>query len=354
MIQLFQYVKNMGETQRLLTSMLYRNGSDFLLGMLYRYCFLPVDVAQWHEPSNATTTQFSVALHSRHTVDGDTGEFIHEEINCLSDLLPESRSLATCSVCIMSDRSLTIRKLSEWVLTNNCTPLVSDYPQQNDSLSMTHEGGETAELNERPATGFLQDLEFCSGARSGIIGDSHQPSFLLLKELVEFERQIADDNSNAVDKLLHCELKQREPSGYNYGPNTPLFRHWSKLKPFKPVEVLQQYIDLHGTKVIVHQHENRQFTVASFSFDSCSIAANGTDQLYSFFNREYGNQLFEVHSVIASALLTILIMLLFRKYRTSLVHDFKSHTALADTGRRHRKITDMQRSAEIGILDPSV
>lgn len=286
---LLQYVKNMGVGQRTLTHKLYRNGPDFLLGMLYRYCFLPVDIAQRHE-AKTTAPRFSLALHSRHTVVGDTGEYIHEEIDCLGNLLPENRSLATCSVCIMSDRSLTIQMLSEWLLTNNCTPVVSHSQQQSDSLSVAHGGrGGIAEHGDRPATGFLQDLELCSQARSGTIGDSHRSSFLLLKELIEFERQTTGDRGNDVKKLLHCELTQREPSGYNYGPNTPLFQHWSKLKPFEPVETLQQYKNLHGVEAMVHQPEKRQYTVAFFSLDPCSIAANGTDQMYSFFNRKYGS-----------------------------------------------------------------
>ena len=59
----------------------------------------------------------------------ETGEFVEEEIDCLRNMLPQSRSLETCSVCLMSDRNLTIQLLSAWLLANNCTPVLTDVEQ---------------------------------------------------------------------------------------------------------------------------------------------------------------------------------------------------------------------------------
>ena len=209
----------MGVEKQTLTTRLYRHGADFLLGMLYRYCFLPVVPkgisASWN-PS--PTSHFSVALHSRHTVVGDTGEFVEEEIDCLRNMLPQSRSLETCSVCLMSDRNLTIQLLSAWLLANNCTPVLTNV-EQGRTLDKIAKGGGIAEHGERPGDGFLHDLERCSRARSGTIGDSHRSSYMLLQELVDFERQVSS-NGNDAGQPLHCELNQREPSGYNYGPGT--------------------------------------------------------------------------------------------------------------------------------------
>jgi hypothetical protein len=278
-ILLFKYIANMGVATKALTARLYRNGSDFLLGMLYRYCFVPMGhdwpSSSW-DPSSAS--HFSAALHSRHTVIGDIGDFVQEEINCLRDMLPEKRSLKTCYVCLMSDRNVTIQLISAWLLANNCTPVVAESEQMG---ATTTRGGGIPEHGERPGEGFLVDIELCSRTRNGTIGDSHRSSYMLLQELADFERQISSDH-RITEQPLHCELKQREPSGYNYGPGTPMFRHWSRLKPFKPLEVLQQYKSFHDIDAIKGQRQNRQFALAPFPLGSW------TEHSYSFLNRKCG------------------------------------------------------------------
>lgn len=72
---------------------------------------------------NDVDNVFSVALHSRHTVVGDDGSFVSDEVKCLRRVLPESRTPETCVVYLMSDRPMTVNLLTEWLHEYNCTAM---------------------------------------------------------------------------------------------------------------------------------------------------------------------------------------------------------------------------------------
>jgi len=292
----------MEDWHKKIATALYREGPDFLRGMLFRHCFptlgpnvdkplLPVVVDDSSSSSSSSQRLFSLALHSRHTVAGDTGEFIQEEMDCLSELLPQHRTLATCAVCIMSDRILTVRLLSEWLWQQNCTP-VSSLDASGGDAGLDHISKPTGgilEHGERPAFGFLDDLGLCSRARNGVIGDIHRSSYMLLQELIAYDRQSErDPDGESLPPLLQCEIKYKSSEGYDYGKGTPTFRHWSKQKPLDPVGIFKQYKEWHNIEALERQSDHRQYAVAFLAPDSCVVTAGSSSHpLFSFFNRTY-------------------------------------------------------------------
>lgn len=276
---------------------LYFEGSDFLLGMLFRETF--TSFPKLSGSFNKVTPSFSLALHSRHTVVGDNGEFVQQEIDCLSELLPTERSLETCTVYLMSDRSATVELLTDWLFEHNCMAVAADTNNEDVTLRRFF----VSEHGERPGAGFLQDLLLCSQARTGLIGDPQRSSFMLLEELIAYDRQVEAWRRNderrrlasdfervapfepmKVPPLLHCKLNARNPSGYTYGPGTPMFKGPNHQEPLEPVSVLEQYRELHSDEALQRQPAERRYVVARFPKYHCSTAPDIIDQLHILFN----------------------------------------------------------------------
>jgi len=260
--------------------------------------------------SELTPSSFSLALHSRHTVVGDTGEFVQQEIDCLTELLPATRSLETCTVYLMSDRSTTVQLLTDWLFKHDCMAVAADSSSSsggNDESSLRRTF--VTEHGERAGAGFLQDLSLCSQARTGVIGDPQRSSFMLLEELIAYDRQIEawrrNDNRRQrrltssfervppfepmkMPPLLQCKLNARNPSGYSYGPGTPTFQGRSHQTPFEPISVLQQYREWHSVEALQRRPANRRYAVAHFPKQQhCSTVADIVDRLHIFFNRKF-------------------------------------------------------------------
>jgi hypothetical protein len=226
------YIHDMGEQARERAGILYHYGPDFLFGMLFRNMFtIKVTVDNPFVNSQSEDT-FSLALHSRHTVVGDDGSFLRDEIKCLQKLLPKDPSSETCVVYLMSDRPTTVRMLTEWLQKHNCTGVSVISPSDDhNALSLSHPIRIKNEHGPDPGgIGFIQDLDLSSNARSGLIGDTHRSSFMLLAELVAYDRRVDDWKRGKPQALpgkelrLHCKLPRRSGTGYNYGPGTPTFR----------------------------------------------------------------------------------------------------------------------------------
>jgi hypothetical protein len=307
---------------------LYYEGVDYLMGMLFRECFvlneslfdnLPtVSNNNSNKTDNNNNTSFSLALHSRHTSIGDTGQYIVEEMTCLSKLLPKQSSPNTCFVYLMSDRILTVQLLSKWIREHNCTPIYFNSSSTGSSSSSSSDAIDSektttittksiqrlTEHGSRAGIGFMQDLLSVSRARDSYIGDIHRSSFRLLIEIIEYDRKIeawrlmnkhgvttlASNGLSIVQiqNLTYCTLKNRSPMGYNYGPGTPTFKHPSFLEPLVPIAVVNRYKQLHSVGALhqqnnnTHHDDDRQYVIATIIPTS-----NTSSFIYQFLNSKY-------------------------------------------------------------------
>jgi len=212
-------------------------------GLLFREIFT-VDESLVPQPSSAVENDvFSLALHSRHTVVGDDGSHIPDEVRCLEKLLPENRSPYTCVVYMMSDRPNTLNALSDWLDQHNCSALYNEVSKSSSVFSFVDEHG------PNPGVGFIQDLALASHARSALIGDTGRSSFMLLAELVVYE-SLVDQWDRGVEIEMNkyndpmvplCLLPGRYGTGYDYGPGTPLFRAARRSPALEPLRVLEEY-----------------------------------------------------------------------------------------------------------------
>jgi hypothetical protein len=66
--------------------------------------------------------------------------------------------------------------------------------------------------------------------------------------------------------------------GYDYGPGTPTFRHWTRQEPLAPNRILDQY-----RNNVVEQHPQR-YAVTYFSPD---FLCHDHEALFTFWNRKY-------------------------------------------------------------------
>jgi hypothetical protein len=165
---------------------------------------------------------------------------------------------------------------------------MSDVTSLNSITQNSSSPLRNTEHGERAGGGFITDLLMVSRARSGYIGDMHRSSFMLLVELLSYDRKIEaweEGQYETLDELRHCETSRRPPDGYNYGPGTPTFRHHSQQKPLPPIEVLNQYKVWHSKSAVTLQPENRKFAIAYYS---CPL--NSDQALYQFFNRKFSSR----------------------------------------------------------------
>jgi hypothetical protein len=257
------------------------------IGMLFRNIFtVKVTV---HNPfvNSQRDDTFSLALHSRHTVVGDDGSFLQDEIKCLQKLLPKHPSYETCVVYLMSDRPTTVRMLTEWLQEHNCTGVsVTSPSDDHDTFSLSQPISFKDEHGPNPGIGFIQDLDLSSNARSGLIGDTERSSFMLLAELVAYDRRVDDwkrGKPNAPrDKelLLYCKLPGRYGTGYNYGPGTPTFRASHHREPLEPIQVLNQYKLWHSVDALSSNDTSRLFAI---TYVPCPLD-DATNGLHAFLN----------------------------------------------------------------------
>lgn len=229
-----EYLFAMSKEQQIVAGKLYHRGVDFLYGMLFRELF------QIQAADTRTTDEdvFSVALHSRHIVAADDGSFINEEQACLDKMLPSDRR---CVVYLMSDREETLRRLAAWLHARNCTTVVASHEENDASIIPEH--------GPFSGRGFFQDLSLASNARDGVVGDVHRSSYMLLQELVSYDREIDawKRGLEALPNLQKCKLSNRDVKGYDYGPGTPRFvrRRW--LTELEPIQVFKEYRKKHSS-----------------------------------------------------------------------------------------------------------
>jgi hypothetical protein len=298
-----QYIKALGKYAKSTAAQLYYHGTDYLLGMLFSYMFQftpkvtdaaavtnGLEAAQANNNTinnNNNNTTWIFALHSRHTVVGDDGSFIQDEIRCLQQLLPLDPN-KNCVVYLISDRPQTVQLLTEWLQRHEgrCTG-ISTLDSTSNSNALDPQLW-VDEHGPHPGVGFLQDLYLAQHARSGLIGDTERSSFMLLQELVTYQRMREDWKQQPLDSgeedglfvyprpdnpLVHCKLPGRYGKGYNYGPGTPTFRamHWRKK--LSPIQVLQQYQQWHSSEVVLQQQLSGYEQRFAVSYLPCPLTA---------------------------------------------------------------------------------
>ena len=194
-----------------------------------------------------------MALHSRHPVLGDDGSFVNHDQFCLEQVL-ERRQYSpkqACTVYLMSDRPKTLQLLSDWLQnTTNCQPMVvASDAHETTSLRLTEHG-------PYAGRGYWQDWAMASQARTAVIGDPRRSSYMLVKELVMYDRIVeAYDKYGDINvtrhqqRMIECELPDRQSKGYSYGPGTPTFTHYSLAEPLVPVKILEDYKRVHRERV---------------------------------------------------------------------------------------------------------
>ena len=277
-----KYIMELDQATQATVGHLYSDGKEFLYGMLYSNLFTLLEpaVPKLVNSSNANTTyEISLALHSRHTVAADDGSYISDELKCLEKMLPHLDKPYDCRVYLMSDRQATIDKLTGWLVhERNCTVVTAEQHETSGSSDTVQEHGPWAGI------GFLQDLDLTANARHGVIGDKHRSSTALLLELVEYRRRLvawkkkhnekdcdtptpanpASTMSSSIAPLQICQLPKRSISGYNYGPDTPTYRHHSYLEPLPPIQVLDDYVNNVATR---GRKDGGAYVTAAFDCD---------------------------------------------------------------------------------------
>lgn len=129
------------------------------------------------------------------------------------------------------------------------------------------------EHGPNPGVGFIRDLALVSQARSALVGDPGRSSFMLLHEIVEYDRRMDEWRSRqegtnplaiTTTEIPLCQLPGRYGKGYNYGPGTPNFvAHWHN-ELLKPVQILQQYKAHHSIDALAKDPDhfsNRSFVI---------------------------------------------------------------------------------------------
>jgi hypothetical protein len=180
----------------------------------------------------------------------------------------------------MSDRPKTVELLSQWLVDEfNCTPVVANHDSHEDD-SITH-----TEHGPWAGVGYIQDLASASMARTAAVGDVHRSSFMLLVELMEYERRMEAWRKGKEADLKDmeiCQLQNKRLRGYDYGPGTPRFVHHTKLSPLLPVKVVNQYKTWNSHQSLEDNSEGRKYAVVDYA---CPLSKNPEHRLHEFSNR---------------------------------------------------------------------
>ncbi|KAL7568044.1 hypothetical protein ACA910_020764 [Epithemia clementina (nom. ined.)] len=282
-----EFIEDLPESQKMIVRGLQSNGLDFLHGMLFREMFVmvPEEERRAVGASNLKWSGlFSVALHSRHVAKADDGSIIKDEAHCLNLLLKnkssslldeqersrpwlqynngQSNRHSNCTVYLLSDRELTMDKLSDWVQQElpfchvRRTFLVASIEKNVTAIRPIEHG-------PNPGIGFFNDLALGVQARTAIIGDEHQSSFKLLQELITYDRLMEailgqETSQSWPDPLLFCRLPQRGPSGYNYGPGSSTYVQLEESLPeLFPMKLWRLFRERHSQDVLEHEYAQR-------------------------------------------------------------------------------------------------
>jgi hypothetical protein len=201
------------------TSNLVSAGTEYMYGMLFDSLFsfneamLPSPLTELERSAAEVGT--TVAVHSRHFWSGkDDGSNVTSELQCLDEFLTEIRSQTSdvssqrralregpCLVYIMSDRSVTIDRISELVLDRyNCTAQVLEHNPNRTNGDGNQEHGPFA-------SAFFRDMLFVGRARDALVG-TDCTSTDVVEEYLVYRREedgigLVDDTSRPYRKCQY-------------------------------------------------------------------------------------------------------------------------------------------------------
>jgi hypothetical protein len=181
------------------------HGVYFLYGMIFeslftiREEFLP-------DPSQVSDidTHDAYFLHSRHPDEGDNGAYTWPEEWCLQNaFFANNTSTRPCTVYLMSDRQISIERLSAVIQNTSCT--VQRVTNHTTKASQLADHGSFA------GAGFWQDWALAINARKGGIAfHMHRRAYLrtstsLVREVIEFRRVL--ESSSPSKHNGHYKIK---------------------------------------------------------------------------------------------------------------------------------------------------
>lgn len=196
---------------------------------------------------------FSIVIHSRHSKSEVNGSNIEMEKRCLLWIMKQKvknqkllvssyhhrnivnttnatttlhyHDLNNCRVYIMSDRLITIEKLSQYIIDEyNCTPqtIIHDneilHPLHNDNdgnnNNQTHDRDEHGPFS---GIGYLHELAYVtsdiiSKNYIGFIGTKSRSSSHLIIELLEYDQRIINNNNLSNTATLEFDIWKNSSS----------------------------------------------------------------------------------------------------------------------------------------------
>jgi len=138
---------------------LFSLGKEFAYGMILRQLFdLTGHVMAGVPPppprAASINDPYTLAIHSRHTIDSDDGCDVSRELDCVEELVKSQPQDRACSVWVLSDRPCTLSSIHQQVKSEyNCSVHIMDH----DSFD-PREGGKSYFKEHGPFAG-----EYCPG-----------------------------------------------------------------------------------------------------------------------------------------------------------------------------------------------
>jgi hypothetical protein len=166
----------------------------YLYGMLFEAAFsfapsllssIETQTPHHHHVNNETT----IAIHSRHASTRDDGSMVAKEVACLHKMLNNTQQRRPCRVYIMSDRPVTVDKITHAATDRGCRVSTMNHLKDKREKSFSWEHGPFA------GAAWFRDLALASQARHALIG-TRRSSTMLLAELIVFNK-VKDDQLQA-------------------------------------------------------------------------------------------------------------------------------------------------------------
>ena len=180
------------------------HGVYFLYGMVFEALFtLREEFLPDQSQVSDIDTHDTYFLHSRHPDKSDKGAYTWPEEWCLQyAFFANNTSTRPCTVYLMSDRQLSIEKLSAVVQNTSCT--VQHVTNHTSTALQLADHGSFA------GAGFWQDWALAINARvGGIAFHMNRRAYLrtstsLVREVIEFRRVLESNNPSSIATFKEC------------------------------------------------------------------------------------------------------------------------------------------------------
>ena len=196
------------ESARQRARALLSEGVDYLYGMLFAFSFSfgPAVAAppgkELHTANRTNDEVFSIALHSRHTAYQDDGGNVQKELSCLDKLLQKyQKPNQTCIITAMSDRPLTLQRLSKESISRNCTVEIAQHLSRPSSWHKEH--------GPHAGIGYFVDLLTVPESEPSALIHRGRSSLTLIRESIVYRRKQDKAISNE-EPLIECHLGNKK------------------------------------------------------------------------------------------------------------------------------------------------